>query len=136
MGHFTQSLQKTIPFDGEEVRFTMRRMQNKHMLILAPILAADPGENRLARTARLVDAAKGILAECITDWQGPKDATGAPVPLATAQEESYFLPLMDAVLGELLKDSVMKEADAKKSDATPPAASSAENASQEPSPES
>ena len=76
MGHFTQAVDESVTFDGDTVSFTLRRLQNKHMLVLAPVLAALPGENALARTARLVQAAEGILRECVTNWQGPKDASG------------------------------------------------------------
>ena len=122
MGRFTQAVDEKVEFDGDTVSFTLRRLQNKHMLVLAPVLAALPGENALARTARLVQAAEGILRECITNWQGPKDSSGKAITFDEALAESYFLGLMDEVLGRLLKVSVMQEVDAKKSPETPPAA--------------
>lgn len=136
MGRFTQAVDETVTFDGDTVSFTLRRLQNKHMLVLAPVLAALPGENALARTARLVHAAEGTLRECITNWQGPKDASGKVLTLDEVLAESYFLQLLDEVLGRLLKVSVMQEVDAKKSPAIPPAVSSGANAETKPSPES
>ena len=124
MGRFTQAVEEKVMFDGDEVCFTLRRLQNKHMLVLAPVLAALPGENTLARTARLVQAAEGILRECITNWRGPKDASGKAMTFDEVLAESYFLALMDEVLGRLLRVSVMQEVDAKKSAVTPPDASS------------
>lgn len=122
MGRFTQAVDEKVEFDGDTVSFTLRRLQNKHMLVLAPVLAALPGENALARTARLVQAAEGILRECITNWQGPKDSGGKALTFDEVLAESYFLALMDEVLGRLLKVSVMQEVDAKKSLEIPPAA--------------
>lgn len=136
MGRFTQAVDEKVEFDGDTVSFTLRRLQNKHMLVLAPVLAALPGENALARTARLVQAADGILKECITNWQGPKDAGGKALSLDEVLTESYFLPLLDEVLGRLLKVSVMQEVDAKKSPATPPVVLSGVNAETKPLPES
>lgn len=123
MGRFTQDVKEEVNFDGDMVCFTLRRLQNKHMLVLAPVLAALPGENALARTARLVGAAEGVLRECVTNWQGPKDAGGKVLTFDEVLAESYFLGLLDEVLGRLLKVSVMQEVDAKKSPETPPAAS-------------
>jgi hypothetical protein len=136
MGRFTQDVKEAVEFDGDMVCFTLRRLQNKHMLVLAPVLAALPGENALARTARLVGAAEGILRECVTDWLGPKDAAGKVLTFDEVLAESYFLGLMDEVLGRLLKVSVMQEVDAKKLLAMPPAASSGESAVTASSPES
>ena len=136
MGRFTQAVDEIVTFDGDTVSFTLRRLQNKHMLVLAPVLAALPGENALARTARLVQAAEGILRECVTNWQGPKDASGKALTFDEVLAESYFLSLLDEVLGRLLKVSVMQEVDAKKSPAIPPAASSGGNAEPSASPES
>lgn len=136
MGRFTQAVDETVTFDGEQVSFTMRRMQNKHMLKIAPMLAANPGENALARTARLVEASKETLAECVSNFRGLTDSAGNPVTLATAMEEAYFLPLLDTVLGRLLQVSVMQEIEAKKSNAQPPAASSDGSANPTPSAES
>lgn len=133
MGRFTQAVEETVEFDGDKVSFTLRRLQNKHMLVLAPVLAALPGENALARTARLVQAAEGILRECVTNWQGPKDSTGKALTFDEVLAESYFLGLTDEVLGRLLKVSVMQEVDAKKSLETPPAASSGESVQMMPS---
>lgn len=124
MGHFTQAVEETIVFDGDEVKLTLRRMQNKHMLKFAPEFKTMPGENILARTARLVDASRDILKECITNLRGLKDSDGNAITLDVAMEEAYFLPLFDAVLGRLLAVSVMQEVDAKKSGALPPAVSS------------
>jgi len=136
MGRFTQAVDEKVEFDGDTVSFTLRRLQNKHMLVLAPVLAALPGENPLARTARLVQAAEGILRECVTNWQGPKDASGKGLTFDEVLAESYFLALLDEVLGRLLKVSVMQEVDAKKSPATPPGALSGGSVETTPSPES
>lgn len=136
MGRFTQAVDETVIFDGDAVGFTLRRLQNKHMLVLAPVLTILPGENPLARTARLVQAAGGILRECVTNWHGPSDAGGKALTFDEVLSESYFLPLMDEVLGRLLKISVMQEVDAKKSPATPPAVSSGASAEASASPES
>lgn len=115
MGHFTQAVDEQLVFDGDTVSFKLRRLQNKHMLVLAPVLAALPGENALARTARLVRAAEDILKECVTNWYGPTDANGKQLTFDEVLAESYFLGLMDEILGRLLKASVMQEVDAKKS---------------------
>ena len=136
MGRFTQAVDETTTFDGDTVSFTLRRLQNKHMLALAPALGALPGENALARTARLVQVADGVIKECVTNWQGPKDATGRALSLDEVLAESYFLPLLDEVLGRLLKVSVMQEVDAKKLPATPPAVSSGASVETSPSLES
>ena len=128
MGRFTPAVDETVTFDGDTVSFTLRRLQNKHMLVLAPVLMALSGENALARTARLVQAADGILRECVTNWQGPKDASGKALTFDEVLAESYFLALLDEVLGRLLKVSVMQEVDAKKSLEIPPAALSGGNA--------
>lgn len=136
MGRFTQAVDETVEFDGDTVSFTLRRLQNKHMLVLAPVLAALPAENALARTARLVQAADGILRECVTNWKGPVDANGRYMTFDEVLAESYFLSLMDEVLGRLLKVSVMQEVDAKKSPATPPAVLSGASVEASASPES
>lgn len=136
MGRFTQAVDEIVTFDGDTVSFTLRRLQNKHMLVLAPVLAALPGENALARTARLVQAADGILRECVTNWRGPIDASGNALTFDEVLAESYFLSLMDEVLGRLLKVSVMQEVDAKKSLATPPVVSLGGSAAATQSPES
>lgn len=136
MSKFTQAVEEKALFDGDEVCFTMRRMQNKHMLKLAPTATATPGENRVARTARLVDEAKDVLRECVSNFRGLKDAEGKEVPFETVLEEGYFLALLDGMLGRLWEISILKEVDAKKSEGTPPAASSEGSAIPEPLPES
>lgn len=130
MSKFTQSVESTIKFDGDEVSFTLRRMQNKHMLKLAPTAVSLPDENRVARTVRLVDEAKEVLKECVTNFRGLKDSQGRDIPFDTVLEESYFLALLDGMLGRLWDISILKEVDAKKSSETPPDASSGDNANQ------
>ncbi len=128
MGKFTQAVEETAKFDGEEIKYTMRRMQNKHMLRLSPGFSTQAGDaNIVLRTARLVEESKEVLKECISNVSGYKDAAGAAVPFEVMLEESYFLPLLDAMLGRLWQISVMTEVDAKKSAAIPPASSSGEN---------
>jgi hypothetical protein len=135
MGRFTQTVDKVAKFDGEEVHYTLRRMQNKHMLKLAPLFS-DPvqREQLLFRTARMVEEAQDVLKECVAGVFGYSDSTGKPTPFDVMLSESYFLPLLDEMVGELWKVSVMTEVDAKKSAATPPASSSAASPAGEPSP--
>lgn len=136
MSRFTQAVDEKFEFDGDEVCFTMRRMQNKHMLKLAPTAIGMPSENRIARTARLIDEAKDILRECVTNFHGLKDADGKEISFEMVLEESYFLALLDGMLGRLWEISILKEVDAKKSEGTPPAVLSAESVSPEMLPES
>lgn len=125
MGHFTQAVEETAKFDGEEVRYTLRRMQNKHMLKLSPGFSQQAGDaNIVLRTARLVEESKDVLKECVSNVSGYKDAGGNIVTFETMLEESYFLPLLDAMLGRLWQVSVMTEVDAKKSAVTQPDSSS------------
>lgn len=132
MGHFTQAVEERITFDGDELVLTLRRMQNKHLLHIAPHLAGGnaPGTNAglLLRSAALVDASKEMLRECVVGFQGLKDKAGNSMAFSDILEEAYFLPLLDQVLGRLLQISVMTEVDAKKSAAPPPAASLGANA--------
>ena len=133
MGHFTQAVEETAKFDGEEVRYTLRRMQNKHMLRLSPGFSTQAGDaNIVLRTARLVEESKDVLKECVSNVSGYKDSAGNIVTFETMLEESYFLPLLDAMLGRLWQVSVMTEVDAKKSVVTPPASSSEESAAPTP----
>ena len=135
MGHFTQAVEETAKFDGEEVRYTLRRMQNKHMLKLSPGFSQQATDaNIVLRTARLVEESKDVLKECVSNVSGYKDNAGNIVTFETMLEESYFLPLLDAMLGRLWQVSVMQEVDAKKSAATPPVSSSVESAAPIPLP--
>lgn len=130
MGRFTQSVEATAKFDGEEVRYTLRRMQNKNMLKLSPGFSQQAGDaNIVLRTARLVEESKDVLRECVSNVSGYKDNAGNPVAFETMLEESYFLPLLDAMLGRLWQVSIMMEVDAKKSDVPPPDASLVESPS-------
>jgi hypothetical protein len=137
MGRFTQAVNETATFDGESVSYTLRRMQNKHMLKLSPIFSdVKPGEKLIFRTARMIEEAQDVLKECISNVAGYRDAEGHPVSFETMLSESYFLPLLDEMVGKLWQISVMTEVDAKKSAATPPASSSEENQAATPLPES
>jgi len=132
MGHFSKVVEQEITFDGDLLKIKMRRMKNKHMLHIGPALS-EPFEKSsgglLLRTSKLVDVAKEPLAECVTELSGLKDADGNALEFKDILEESYFLPLLDQILGMLIQVSVMSEVDAKKSAAVQPEVSSGESAS-------
>ncbi len=125
MGKFTQKVQGTQEFDGEVVSYMLRRMTNQQLMALAPSFSKTDA-NIVFRTARLVEEAKDVLQDCVSDVAGYRDAAGAPVSFATMIEEGYFLPLIDKILGHLWQVSVVSEDEAKKSAAPPLAASSGE----------
>ena len=138
MGHFTQAVEEKTTFDGDEVAYSLRRMQNKHMVKLAPLLVTSPSnpESALVRTARMVEGAKDVIKDCISNFRGVKDSSGADMTLDAVLDESYFLPLLDELLGRLLQVSVRTGADEKKLDVTPRAPSSGVSVTPTPLPES
>jgi hypothetical protein len=136
MGRFTQAVNETTVFDGDTITYKLRRLQNKHMVKLSPVLSAVGTEAVLLRTARLADESKDVLLECVSEFKGAKDSDGNALTFEDVLGEAYFLMLIDSILGRLLQVSVMTEVDAKKSDATPPAALLVESAAVTPSPES
>ena len=131
MSRYTQAVEEKTSFDGDEVTYTLRRMKNKHMLIVAPAISIQDG-NLLARTSRLSDASKSVVLECVSNLNGLKDSAGGAIPIEIVLEEAYFLPLVDEILGKLIKISVLQEDDAKKSIAPPPVPSSGESANNTP----
>lgn len=125
MGKFTQKVPGTQEFDGETVRYTLRRMTNQQLMSLAPSFGSEDA-NIVFRTARLVKEAREVLQACVSDVSGYRDSDGTAVTFETMLEEAYFLPLIDKMLGHLWRVSVVSEDEAKKSAAPPLAASSGE----------
>lgn len=121
MGTFTSVIKKEFEFDGDKVVVTFRRMKNKHFLKIAPFLIPDPNgpptlKAGMLRAVKLVDDAKEILTECVVRIVGLTDAEGNPLGLETILEESFFISLMDEMLGFLMEESVLKGDEAKKSE--------------------
>ena len=122
MGRYTQNVVEKINFDGDEITVTLRRMLNKHMLALSPVLVAREGEGVFERSSRIIVSAKEVLKECIVKIEGLRDASNVEIPIDTVLEDAYFMSLLDAILGRLLGASVLTEQDAKKSVEIAPAA--------------
>ena len=122
MGTFTPSISKSFEFDGDSVTVVFNRMKNRHFLRIAPFLLPDPEGPRtlqagMMRSVKLVEDSKDILKECIVSVSGLTDSSGRSLVLEDIIEEGFFIPLLDRMLGALMEVSVLREVDAKKSDA-------------------
>ena len=141
MSRFTPAVEAEFEFEGDRVVVTLRRLSNKQMVALAPHLAPDPAapaalRSGVIRSAALIANSREVILECVTGFAGLKDSTGAALTLDAVLDEAYFLPLLDQVFSELLKVSVLTEADAKKLDALLPGAPAGGSANPMPSLES
>lgn len=124
MGRYTQNVIEKIDFDGDEITVTLRRMQNKHMLILSPLLQENPGEHVFARSSRIIAGAGDVLKECIVSLEGLRGADNNNIGIDIVLNDAYFMSLVDKILGRLLGASVVTESDAKKSAEVAPVVSS------------
>lgn len=114
MGKFTPSIQREVMFEGEKIRYTLRRITNAQMMSIAPAMIDIENEGPRTKAARIVMAGKPVMQECVTDFSGLTDSTGKPVSFEVVLIESYFLRLAELILTELLAYSTMTEEDAKK----------------------
>ena len=116
MSKFTPSVTFTKEFDGDKIAFTMRRLQRKHVMILAPYIRTDGEETKLsfAEQMQLMDAAAKILPEVIESMNG-LTIQGAEATIEQITDEMYFAPLLGDLLAEAVSASSVRAADEKNS---------------------
>ena len=102
----------SIPFDGEDVVFTLRRLKRKDVIKLMPYInMGEDGEVNMSLEdqIRMVDVAAGFVGEYIESV--------SPISPEDLLEEAYYLPLLGQVIGELVSHSFPRAEEGKKSDA-------------------
>lgn len=135
MGNFTSKVTKTFQFDGDEVKVEFTRMKNKHFILIAPYLVLEDSEPKalrvgMLRSVKLVEESKQVLKECIKSMKGIQNADGDQLTLDDILDESYFISLLDQMLGFLMDVSVLRDSDVKKSVELPPVISQGQESSQ------
>lgn len=110
MGQFTPTFNIQEQFDGDTVTIELRRLKNKHQLLLAPHMTGSAtGELRLLFEGfvQLAQVAAQVLPDCVVSIHGLADATGAPLGLSDIVEEAYFSPLVVSIMRELMVQSTV-----------------------------
>lgn len=125
MGNFTNKVTKTFHFDGDEIQVEFTRMKNKHFVLIAPYLVLEDSEPKalrsgMLRSVKLVVESKQVLKECVISIEGLKSSDGTKMSLDDILDETYFISLLDQMLGQLMDASVLREVDIKKSVEPPP----------------
>ncbi len=118
MSGFTPTVKYELDFDGDHLVFELRRLKVSHRAQV--MRASDRGIDKPGdREALLSESAKAILPECVVSVTGLM-ISGQPVTdIKTILDESYFLPLVDKVLAELIRTSLPTETDVKNSAGLP-----------------
>lgn len=126
MGNFTKTFTTTIPFDGDQITVTMRRLKREDALKLGPYMNyGDDGNLKMTFTDQLQFVAVGaeILKANITEFSG-MTIEGQEVKKDSQEynelfEESYFMPLISGLFTALMGASFMDNEEVGKSDAGP-----------------
>lgn len=135
MSRFTPTVCRTTEFQGDTVTVIFRRMQNKHVKIIAPFMqGVDEGNAsmRFSDLFEMISVGKEVFSECVVSISGLKDDQNNDVPLETVLTETYFMALVGWMFNTLAEISFVGEADAKKSGPAS-SGSSVSNASDSPS---
>lgn len=118
MSGFTPTVRYEMDFDGDHLVFELRRLKVSHRAQV--MRASDRGTDKAGdRESLLSESAKVILPECVVSMTGLTISSQPVTDVKTILEESYFLPLMDKVLAELMRLSLPTEIDAKNSAGLP-----------------
>lgn len=125
MSKFVQA--KTIEpmqFEGDEVTATLRPIKRKLFVQLLPIMQEigvikeESGDARDPRILTAMDRALEIVRpdfkEYVVAFKGPRDASGADVPLETVLESAYFMEVALHLTMGLITTANVKEDEAGK----------------------
>lgn len=123
MSKFTPFVKWEVEYDGDVVKFKLRRLLNEHYILISTVLHPENGKaaRGVGLNAQIVNEAEPVFRYAVQEMAGLKDADGNELKLDDILKEGYFHPLLDRLLGYLMKVSVVMEEDAKKSDAPQPA---------------
>jgi hypothetical protein len=131
MSQFTSTVEKTVQFDGDQVKVVLRRLKNKHTILLSPHIrpADSSGDVKVsfAEFAELAEKAERILPDCVVSMSGLVDQAGRELAVVDIISEAYFSSLLVSLLTELMLLSSPR-AEAKKSGAPLPEPSMAPEA--------
>jgi len=122
MSKFTKQFRTTYNFEGDVVNVTMTRLKRKDAIKLAPFMT-EPDEDgkvtmALEDSMKFADAANVILVNCITEFEGLKDAGGNALSkedVFGAESEAYFMSLTSEIISDLMDASFVGADDEKKS---------------------
>lgn len=123
MSKFTPSNTIEIDFDGDKVSFEFSRLLNEQLVRILPYFQSTDLQKGLANTARLLSEQGEVIQKSIKSMKGLVDASGVEIKLPDAIKEAYFMPLFDQFVGELLRVSIPRGDQIKKSEPPSPAAS-------------
>lgn len=100
-----------IPFDGDQVAFTVKRLLTEDMLTLAKFYNQENGTLRFSNPIEVSKVAQEILPKYVVAMDGLLTAEGAKMGAAEfveASKEFYFVPLVGALFGELISVSTVR----------------------------
>lgn len=109
MSNFLPSRTFRIEFDGDVITGRLRPLTRQDLLRLSPYFKQAPGgavSMIFADQMALADAAAELLPAYIEDFSG-LTVDGRPAGLEVALEQSYFLELLAALIGDLFAASTL-----------------------------
>lgn len=129
MSNFTPNIEFDTEFDGDKVKFVMKRLTNAQMMkIGAEAVNASKEQNTTAilSSIQTLVGSREILKDRIESVEGLKDKNGNAISIDVLLDNAYFMQLLDRASRFLIDQSMLLELDAKKSDAPPAGAASTE----------
>ena len=120
MSGFTPLVTFETEFDGDTITFKLRRLKQKHMLLLSPHLEKMSGDDvKISFTDAMEaeDVLSKIIPDCIDSMEGLKTADGAVLNVSDIVGELYFSRLIGKIMGKLYEISSPKGDEIKKSSA-------------------
>lgn len=123
---FTKTFKKEYSVNGETLKVVYSRMKQKHALQAAPIMEQDGTDTDFTTSLKNLSIASDILKECIVSISGltiETDSGDTPMSKKEFYEDvldcSLFMGLVGDMIGDLMKESFMKEEDKKKPESLP-----------------
>lgn len=116
MSGYLAIVKEKVEFDGDVISVEMKPMTRADYGKVTPFLKADEdGTIKMSfeDQSAFIDATAGILADCITSFNGLEDASGNAINLSIALSDAYFNELVTELFNLLMKASGLTKDDEK-----------------------